>query len=206
MLVLVDVKHSRGAAAPRRRAAVRAAILGLAAGLGCPMLAGHAAAAQAAAAPTSQAAPSAQQASAAAKTDTVELDSNSFGGLQARAIGPAATGGRIAAIDAVAEEPLTVYVGAAGGGVWRSRDGGTTFRPVFDEQTQSIGAIAVDPRSPKTVWVGTGESWTRNSVSVGDGVYRSTDGGDHWERMGLEKSERIARLQVDPADGNVVYA
>jgi photosystem II stability/assembly factor-like uncharacterized protein len=206
MLVLVDVKQSHGAAPRARRGFVRAAaLLGVAASLGCPMLSGGtAAAAQAPApqAPAPQAAPA-----AAAKADAVELDSNSFGGLQARAIGPAATGGRIATIDAVADEPLTVYAGAAGGGVWRSRDGGTTFRPVFDEQaTQSIGAIAVDPRNPKTVWVGTGESWTRNSVSVGDGVYRSTDGGDHWERMGLERSERIARLQVHPADGNTVYA
>ena len=80
----------------------------------------------------------------------------------------------------MAADPLTIYVGAASGGVWKSIDGGTTFKPVFDEHTQSIGAVRVDPSNPKTVWVGTGESWTRNSVSVGDGVYKSTDGGDTW--------------------------
>jgi photosystem II stability/assembly factor-like uncharacterized protein len=138
--------------------------------------------------------------------EAMEVDSYSFGGLEARALGPAATGGRIAAIDASAEEPLTVFVGSAGGGVWRSRDGGTTFRPVFDEHAQSIGAVAIDPGNPKTVWVGTGESWTRNSVGVGDGIYRSTDGGDHWDRLGLEKSEHIARIQIHPKDGNTVYA
>jgi photosystem II stability/assembly factor-like uncharacterized protein len=138
----------------------------------------------------------------------VELDSNSFGGLTARALGPAIMSGRIAAIDAVAggpDAPTTLFVGAAGGGVWRSRDAGVTFQPVFDEHAQSIGAVAVDPRDAKTVWVGTGETWVRNSVSVGDGVYKSTDGGDTWQRMGLENSERIARIRVNPKDGNVVW-
>jgi photosystem II stability/assembly factor-like uncharacterized protein len=138
----------------------------------------------------------------------VTVDSYTFGGLEARAIGPAATAGRIAAIDGVPgtpETPETVYVGGADGGVWRSRDGGTTWKPVFDEQTQSIGAIAVDPQQPKTVWVGTGESWTRNSVSIGDGVYRSSDGGDSWEHLGLDKSERIARIVVDPRASAVVW-
>nr|MDP9122304.1 glycosyl hydrolase [Acidobacteriota bacterium] len=123
----------------------------------------------------------------------------------ARAIGPAVTSGRISAIEAVADSPLTIYVGSAGGGVWKSDDGGLTWKPVFDEHTQSIGAIAVDPRSPKNVWVGTGESWTRNSVSVGDGVYKSADGGDSWERVGLEKTERIARIAVHPGDGSTVW-
>jgi photosystem II stability/assembly factor-like uncharacterized protein len=135
----------------------------------------------------------------------VEIDSNTFGGLQARSIGPAVMSGRIAAIDAVPEEPLTIYVGAASGGVWRSKDGGVAWKPVFDEHAQSIGAIAIDPKNPKTVWVGTGESWTRNSTSVGDGLYKSTDGGDSWQRVGLENSERIARIQVSPADGNTVW-
>jgi photosystem II stability/assembly factor-like uncharacterized protein len=183
-------------------------LLAVAAGLGC--LASPAAAAPAApatpAAQAAQATPPGSAAATTAMTAGVELDSYSFGGLEARAIGPAATGGRIAAIDAVADEPLTVYVGSAGGGVWRSRDGGTTFRPVFDEHAQSIGAVAVDPGNPKTVWVGTGESWTRNSVGVGDGIYRSTDGGDSWERRGLESSERIARIQIHPRDGNTVFA
>jgi photosystem II stability/assembly factor-like uncharacterized protein len=144
-------------------------------------------------------------AAGAAGAAEVEIDSNTFGGLEARAIGPAVMGGRIAAIDAVAQDPLTIYVGAASGGVWRSTDGGVAWKPVFDDHAQSIGAIAVDPKNPKTVWVGTGESWTRNSVSVGDGLYKSTDGGDSWQRVGLENSERIARIQVSPADGNTVW-
>src|SRR5829696_3425483 len=145
-------------------------------------------------------------ASGAARAVEVEIDSNTFGGLEARAIGPAVMGGRIAAIDAVPKDPLTVYVGAAGGGVWKSTDGGIAWKSVFDDNVQSIGAIAIDPKSPKTVWVGTGESWTRNSTSVGDGLYKSTDGGDSWQRVGLENSERIARIQVSPADGNTVWA
>ena len=74
----------------------------------------------------------------------------------------------------------TIFVGAASGGVWKSEDGGTRYKPVFDDQpVQSIGAVALDPKNPKNVWVGTGESWTRNSVSIGNGIYRSTDGGEH---------------------------
>src|SRR6185295_10101389 len=90
-------------------------------------------------------------------------------------------------------------------GVWKSTDGGIAFKPIFDEQTMSIGAIRVDPSNPKTVWVGTGESWTRNSVSYGDGVYKSTDGGDNWTNVGLPNSERITKIAIDPSDTNTVY-
>ena len=108
--------------------------------------------------------------------------------------------GRVAALDAIQEgKRLTVYIGAASGGVWKSVNGGTTYKPVFDKQpVQSIGAIAIDRKNPKTVWVGTGESWTRNSTSVGDGVYKSTDGGDNWTNMGLRESERISKIAIDP--------
>src|SRR5512145_2593031 len=133
------------------------------------------------------------------------FDSDLFGGLQARAIGPAVMSGRIAALDVVAGERLTIYVGSAGGGVWKSTDGGLRFRSVFDRHTQSIGAVAVDPSNPKIVWVGTGESWTRNSVSVGDGVYRSTDAGENWTHLGLEGTERISRIVVHPKDSNTAY-
>lgn len=135
----------------------------------------------------------------------VKIDSETFGGMEARAIGPAAMGGRIAAIDAVSGDRLTVYAGAASGGVWKSTDGGVKFKPVFDKHSQSIGAIAVDPKNASTVWVGTGESWTRNSVSIGDGVYKSTDGGENWVRVGLEDSERIARVVVDPSASETVF-
>jgi len=135
----------------------------------------------------------------------VEIDSNTFGGLEARAIGPAVMSGRISAIDGVADDPLTFYVGSASGGLWKSIDSGTTFQPVFDDQVQSIGAVRIDPRNPKNVWVGTGESWTRNSVSIGDGVYKSTDGGASWTHLGLDKTERIARIQVSSASSDTAW-
>ena len=137
--------------------------------------------------------------------DEIKIDSETLGGLQLRSIGPAAMAGRIAAIDAIQGQRLTLYVGSAGGGVWKSSDGGTTFAPVFDKYCQSIGAIAIDRTRPKTVWVGTGESWTRNSVSVGDGIYKTTDGGDNWQRMGLDSCERIARIAIDPKHGDTVF-
>ena len=137
----------------------------------------------------------------------IEIDSATLGGLTARSIGPAVMSGRIAAVDAVAGKTVTVYVGAASGGVWKSTDGGLNFSPVFDDegQPQSIGAVSIDPSAPDTVWVGTGESWTRNSTSVGRGVFRTTDGGKTWKAMGLEDTERIARIQVDPEDSDTVW-
>lgn len=137
--------------------------------------------------------------------DTREIRSSLFTGLRARAIGPAVMSGRITTLDAVPGDRLTIYAGSAGGGVWKSEDGGLTFDPVFDDHTQSIGALTIDPSNPETVWVGTGESWARNSVSVGDGVYRTTDGGGSWEHTGLEASERIAAIAVHPASPDTVY-
>jgi photosystem II stability/assembly factor-like uncharacterized protein len=145
----------------------------------------------------------AKQAASVAK-----VDSETISGLGARNIGSAAMSGRISAIAAVPEgNRLTVYVGAASGGVWKSVNGGTSYKPVFDkEPVQSIGAIAIDPTNSKVVWVGTGESWTRNSVSVGNGIYKSVDGGDNWTYMGLPESERIAKILIDPTSPNTVYA
>jgi photosystem II stability/assembly factor-like uncharacterized protein len=135
---------------------------------------------------------------------TGKFDSATISGLPARNIGSATMSGRIAAVDAVRENGrLTMFVGSASGGVWKSVNGGTTFTPVFDRQTvQSIGAVAIDPSNTKNVWVGTGEAWVRNSVSIGDGVYRSTDGGENWTNVGLKDTERIAKIIVDPKDGN----
>jgi photosystem II stability/assembly factor-like uncharacterized protein len=136
------------------------------------------------------------------------FDAGTISGLGARNIGSAAMSGRISAIAAVNDPSgkLTLLVGAASGGVWKSLDGGTTFKPVFDEQpVQSIGAIAIDPENPQNVWVGSGESWTRNSVSVGDGVYKSSDGGETWKNVGLPQSERIAKIIVDPRNSDTVY-
>ena len=137
------------------------------------------------------------------------FNSATISGLGARNIGSAAMSGRVSAI-AGTKEPsgkITLFVGAASGGVWKSDDGGTRYRPVFDEQAvQSIGAIAIDPKNTKNIWVGTGESWTRNSVSIGDGVYRSTDAGESWTHVGLEKSERVASIVVSPRNSDTVFA
>src|SRR3954465_10107280 len=127
------------------------------------------------------------------------FNSSSISGLGARNIGSAAMSGCISCI-AGGHEPsgkITVFGGADSGGVLKSDDSGTRYRPIFDEQAvQSIGAIALDPKNSKNVWVGTGEPWTRNSVSIGDGIYKSTDGGETWSHVGLEKSERIGRVVV----------
>jgi len=136
------------------------------------------------------------------------IDAGVISGLNARNIGSATMSGRISAVAGRnVDGKSLLYVGAASGGVWKSQDGGTTFKPVFDKQpVQSIGDIAIDPRNPQVVWVGTGESWVRNSVSIGDGIYKSTDGGESWTHMGLPKSERITRIRIDPRNGDVVYA
>src|SRR5437764_8952176 len=135
------------------------------------------------------------------------FNSASISGLGARNIGSAAMSGRISAIAGVHEPSgkITLFVAAASGGVWKSDDGGTRYRPVFDEQdVQSIGAISIDPSNGKNVWVGTGESWTRNRDSIGDGIYKFSDGGETWNHVGLEKSERIARIAVDPKSSDIV--
>ncbi|MEM6638739.1 MAG: glycosyl hydrolase [Pseudomonadota bacterium] len=136
----------------------------------------------------------------------IDLDSATFGGLSARSIGPAVMSGRVAALDgAITDDGLVLYIGTASGGVWKSDDGGIVYRPVFDDHQQSIGAVRIDPNNPETVWVGTGESWVRNTVSPGDGVYKSTNGGDKWQHVGLDNSDHIAELLVHPDDSNTVF-
>ncbi len=145
---------------------------------------------------------------AACAQQATKFDAATISGLPARNIGSATMSGRVAAIAAVSENGrLTVFAGAASGGVWKSVNGGTTFKPVFDRQSvQSIGAVAIDPSNSKIVWVGSGEAWTRNSVSIGDGIYKSTDGGENWTNMGLKDSEHIAKILIDPKDSNNVLA
>ncbi len=135
----------------------------------------------------------------------VVISSATFGQMRARSIGPASMSGRVAAMDVIPGDRMTIYVGAATGGVWKSSNGGTTFKPIFDEHTQAIGAIRVDHSNTETVWVGTGESWTRNSVSVGTGVFKTTDGGENWSDVGLNDTERITDILIDPSDGDTVY-
>ena len=140
-----------------------------------------------------------------ALAQTPTFTSGMFGGVRARSIGPATMSGRVSDIAVVDTNGSRFYVGAAGGGLWKTTNGGTTFKAVFDEYNQSIGAIAIDQRHPDTVWVGTGESWVRNSVSAGDGLYRTTDGGVTWTHCGLTATERISRIVIDPKNPAVVY-
>ena len=129
-----------------------------------------------------------------------------FGDIEGRQIGPARMSGRISCIDAENKNPNILWVGAAGGGVWKSINQGTTFKSMFDEYSQSIGTIAIDQHHPDTVWVGTGEVWVRNSVSIGTGIYRTKNGGEKWEFMGLPKSEHIGRIIIDPSNPDIIYA
>ncbi|MFA6128750.1 MAG: hypothetical protein WC699_15730 [Bacteroidales bacterium] len=145
-------------------------------------------------------------ASAGLSTLPAQVTDATFGDIQGRQIGPAKMSGRISCIAAENKDPNIVWVGAAGGGVWKSLNQGTTFKSVFDDYSQSIGTIAIDQKRPDTVWVGTGEVWVRNSVSVGTGIYRTTNGGEKWEFKGLEKSERIGRILIDPSNPDIVYA
>ncbi len=135
----------------------------------------------------------------------VKVSQYTFGAIKARHIGPATMSGRISAIDAVDKNPDIIYVGSAGGGVWKTKNGGTTFKPIFDKYCQSIGAVRIDQSNPKVVWIGSGEPWTRNSVSIGDGIYKTTDSGENWKNLGLNKTERIARIIIDPNNSNIVY-
>ena len=129
-----------------------------------------------------------------------------FGDIKARQIGPALMSGRISDIEMHPKNNNIMFVGTAGGGVWKSNDGGASFKSIFDEHIQSIGCITVDPSKPdQNIWVGTGETWTRNSVSMGDGIYKSTDGGNTWKNMGLPKSDRISSIVVDPKNSDVVW-
>ena len=134
-------------------------------------------------------------------------DSKAFTGLTFRGIGPAVTSGRVGDIAIDPANPTTWYVAAASGGVWKTVNAGTTWTPIFDKQASySIGCVVVDPKDPLVIWVGTGENNSQRSVSYGDGVYKSTDGGATWKNVGLEKSEHIGKIVIDPRDSNVVYA
>ncbi len=133
------------------------------------------------------------------------FSADTFAGLALRSIGPALTSGRIVDV-AVSGRPGEYFVAAASGGVWKTTNWGTTWIPVFDDQgSYSIGCLAIDPHDPLVVWVGTGENNSQRSVGYGDGVYKSVDGGKSWEKVGLEASEHIGKIVVDPRDSDVVY-
>jgi photosystem II stability/assembly factor-like uncharacterized protein len=129
-----------------------------------------------------------------------------FGSLKARQIGPALMSGRITDLVGHPTNSRIIYAGTAGGGIWKSSDGGSSFNSIFDNHVQSIGTLAIDPKDPdRVLWAGTGETWTRNSTSVGDGLYKSVDGGTNWEKVGFEYSERISSIQINPNNTDEVY-
>lgn len=134
------------------------------------------------------------------------LDLSHLSQLKIRNVGPANMSGRINAIDVVEGNPNVLYVGAASGGVWKSENGGSAWRPVFDQQpTQNIGALAIHQNNPSIVWVGTGEGNPRNSMNLGMGIFKSMDGGETWAHLGLEATKTIHRIIPHPTNANVVY-
>lgn len=135
-----------------------------------------------------------------------EINASTFGMMEARQMGPGTMSGRITDIVGVNNENgKTLYIGTAGGGIWKTTNAGFSFKPIFDKYVQSIGALAVDQQNPKVIYAGTGESNMRNSVSIGDGMYKSTDGGENWTRIGLDSTEHISRIIIDPTNSNTVY-
>ncbi|MEO0972971.1 MAG: glycosyl hydrolase, partial [Pseudomonadota bacterium] len=141
-----------------------------------------------------------------AHADDPRLTADTLSGLELRSIGPAFMSGRIADIAMHPQDESTWYVGVGSGGVWKTTNAGTTWTPIFDDQSSySIGALAIDPSAPDTIWVGTGEAVDGRHVGFGDGIYRSRDGGKSWENLGLAASEHIARIIVHPTNSDVVY-
>ncbi|WP_445385350.1 WD40/YVTN/BNR-like repeat-containing protein [Robiginitalea sp. IMCC44478] len=135
-----------------------------------------------------------------------EFNMKLAGDLKPRNIGPGGMSGRVTAIDVVNSNPDIMYVGTASGGLWKSNSGGIKWEPIFDKQvTASIGAVAIQQSNPSVIWVGTGEGNPRNSLNGGFGVFRSLDGGKHWQRMGLENTRHIHRIIIDPDNPNTVY-
>lgn len=134
------------------------------------------------------------------------MSTPTFNGLRFRSIGPAFTSGRISGFAVDPNNSSRYFVAVASGGVWRTVNSGITWTPVFDnEASYSIGAIALDPKNPATVWVGTGENNSQRSVSYGSGLYRSDDSGRSWRNVGLKTSEHIGKILIDPKDSNIVY-
>ena len=134
------------------------------------------------------------------------MSTPTFNGLHFRSIGPAFTSGRVIGFAVDPKNPAHYFVAVASGGVWKTINAGNTWTPVFDnEGSYSIGAIVLDPKNPLVVWVGTGENNSQRSVSYGNGVYKSEDGGRSWKNVGLKTSEHIGRIAIDPKDSNIVY-
>ncbi|MCB0490019.1 MAG: hypothetical protein KDC99_16170 [Cyclobacteriaceae bacterium] len=135
-----------------------------------------------------------------------QMDMSLFKGMKPRNIGPAGMSGRVTSIDVVESNPEIIFIGTASGGLWRSDNGGTSFTPIFDhEKAASVGAVAVNQSNPAEIWVGTGEGNPRNSLTGGNGIYRSIDGGRTWTHMGLEATKNIHRVIINRDNPNIVY-
>jgi hypothetical protein len=161
----------------------------------------------AAASPASTTPPMSASVTPAPSAGAPQLTDVLFKNLKARSIGPAVMGGRVSDIAIDPRNPFVFYVALGHGGVFKSGDGGVSFDPIFDKQPDlSIGAIAIAPSDSDVIWVGSGEANDRNSSDWGDGVYRTTDGGEHWTNVGLKDSRAIARIVVDPKNPDVAYA
>ncbi len=133
--------------------------------------------------------------------------SKEYKNLKPRNIGPAGMSGRVTSIDAVWTNPDIIFLGTASGGVWKTENGGASWTPVFDKQPiMNIGSVAITQSNPSVVWAGTGEGNPRNSVSLGEGIYKSLDGGKTWKCMGLQKTRNIHRIIIDPDNPDIVYA
>src|ERR1035437_7215376 len=131
-----------------------------------------------------------------------QVSSATFGTMEARQLGPGTMSGRITAIDGSASDGKTIYVGTASGGIWKSTNPGVSFKSIFDKYCQSIGAVAINQSNTNIVFAGTAESNMRNSVSIGNGLYRSTDAGDNWTKVGLDSTEHIAKIVIDPKNSD----
>ncbi len=134
------------------------------------------------------------------------MSASTFAGLELRNLGPTINSGRITDFAVHPEHRHQYFAAVASGGVWKTENAGTTWTPVFDgEGSYSIGCVELDPKNPDVVWVGTGENNSQRSVSYGDGVYKSLDGGANWKNMGLKESEHIGMIAIHPEDSNIVY-
>ena len=133
-----------------------------------------------------------------------EITPETFNTLRYRHIGP--QGNRTSAVCGEPGNPLVYYIGASSGGIWKSTDGANSWFPIFDDQpAQSIGALAIALSDYNVVWAGTGEAFVRSNISIGNGVYKSTDAGKTWKHMGLEKTGRIGRVVIDANDPDTVF-
>src|SRR6266550_3128624 len=135
----------------------------------------------------------------------VKISSSTFGKMEARWLGPGTMSGRITAIDGVAGDGKTIYVGTAGGGIWKTTNGGATFKPVFDKYCMSIGAIAIDPKNPNTIYVAApGPLWSNGTQR---GLFKSTDGGQTWKKiLYINEKAGCADVAIDPSNPDIIYA